>query len=208
MTMNSIRSCLERGWFLLLEKGSSLAQSWGQHFLSIAGVGLGDCTAAQENIWAPSAWCHPFGWMWTSQELCSWLCLSCSHYLWDQGAAQQLWAGLGGGTGGVPLFHVAALIPGPWWYLGTPSLCVCHQAGWRMGTPIPPLLTGTTGPVCSKLGHLVLPQVTSSEKSFLQGWRSLSPYYALTGIWLCLLEMDVGSWTRCNKGRTFFWLFL
>lgn len=65
------------------------------------------------------------------------------------------------------------------------------------------LLTGT---VCSQLGRLVLPQVTWSKKSFLQGWRSLNPYYALTGIWHHLLEKDIHSWTHCNKGRTFFWV--
>lgn len=36
-------------WIVLGER-QSLAQSWGQRFLPTAGVGLGDCTAAQENL--------------------------------------------------------------------------------------------------------------------------------------------------------------
>lgn len=56
-----------------------------------------------------------------------------SHHPWDQGAAQQLWAGLGGGAEGVPLFRVAALIPGPrrtW--APTASVSVTWLAkGWR-----------------------------------------------------------------------------
>lgn len=87
-----------------------------------------------------------------------------------------------------------------------PVLCATrlHQG------QVPPARRGgarlLTGTVCSQSGHLVLPQVTWSKKSFLQGWRSLNPYYALTGIWHHWLEMDIHSWTHCNKGRTFFWV--
>lgn len=198
------------------EKGSSLAQSWGRCFLPTAGVGLGDCTAAQENIWAPSASCHPLGWVWKctgALQLPVRLIAPVSCEIRAGGCST---AALGTPRSRhwrrVPLFCVAALIPGPRQYLGTGSLWSVSP-GWIKDGCLPQgmggarLLTGTTGPVCSKLGHLVLPQVTSSKKSFLQGWRSLNPYYALTGIWHCLLEMDVRSWTHCNKGRTFFGCF-
>lgn len=174
----------------------SLAQSWGQRFLSTAGVGLGDCTAAQENLWAPSAWCHAFGWSWKRpgalQLLCLITAIPCEMRVQHSSSGQarlQRWRH-------VPFFCVAALIPGPGRYLGPGSLCSVSP-GWTKDRCLPQgmggarLLTATTGPLCSRLGHLVLPQVTSSKKSSLQGWRSLNPYYALTGIWHCWLEMDV-----------------
>lgn len=48
-------------WTLLGERDQP-GPKLGQCFLPT--VGLGDCTAAQENIGAAAAWCHPFGWMW------------------------------------------------------------------------------------------------------------------------------------------------
>lgn len=175
------------------EEGSSLAQSWGQCFLPTVGAGLNDCPAAQENIWAPSASWHPLGWVWEHTGAFELPVFAQCPPLWDQGAAQQLWAGLGWF-----LILCSSLNPWPSAAPGYQQLCSVPP-GWQR--------TGASHPFCSKLGHLVLPQVTSSRKSFLQGWRSLNPYYALTGIWHCLLEMDVRSRTHWNKGRTFLGCF-
>lgn len=79
-------------------------------------VGLGDCTAAQENIWAPSALCHPFGWIWKctgalqltvcliSPVTCEIRAGGCSTAALGRPWLQR-WRRL-------PLFCVAALIPG------------------------------------------------------------------------------------------------
>lgn len=198
--MKLIRSCLERGWYHVDPFGRK-GSAWPK-----AGPVL------PSHSWFRWLHCSP-GKHWSSSSLVPSLWLDVevhrsfaavfghhSHPLWDEGAAQQArcrrWRR-------VPLLCVAALILGPcslWWVSPgwIKDRCLLQGMGGAQ------LLTGTAGPVCSKLGHFVLPQVTSSQKSFLQGWRSLNPYYALTGIWHRLLEMDIRSWTHCNKGRTFF----
>lgn len=113
-------------------KGSSLAQSWGRCFLPTASVGLGDCTAAQENIWAPPASCCPFGWIWKctgalqltvcliSPITCEIRASGCSAAALGRPRLQR-WRRL-------PLFCVAALIPG----YRQPLLCITGLDKGRM----------------------------------------------------------------------------
>lgn len=99
------------------------------------------------------------------------------------GAAQQLWLGLSrqrsvAGLCGEDVFAyicVVALIPHPRWYVNTDSLWSVLSITDKIWTPparcsgVHDSVIGTMRPVCSKSGHLVLPQVTSNKKSFLKG---------------------------------------
>lgn len=189
--MKLIRSCLERGWFLLLGEREQ------------PGPKLGPALPFHSRCWFRRLHCSP------GKHLST---ISLVPSLWlDVDMHRSFAAGCVYPDPiicGIRVQHSSSGQAG--WWRWRHSLILCSSLNpWPLVVPGYPqalsvspswikdgnLLSfmGTMGPVCSKLGHLVLPQVTSSEKSFLQGWRSLSPYYALTGISLCLLEMDVGS---------------
>lgn len=137
------------------EEGSSLAQSCGQRFLPTAGVGLGDCTAAQENIWAASAWLAVAS-LWLDLEVHRSFAAVCghSHPPWDEGAAQQLWAGLGASL--VSLILCSSLNP------CVPAACaVCHQAASRTGASCE--AWGSTAPYGHSLQSIGPFSFTSSD---------------------------------------------